>query len=327
MPSARLFYAAPFTGGIFSTSVKALNQRAHEKGSNRYELGGDIEGKFFSDTDASFLPGSQYRLKGDFNTSSYKFYGSFYNPEEQRSVNNVSGLFSFSNFVSKYFQSAVEINTALTSVPKEEFKQNEFNTNIFGKMVLENFTLTGNLGYKNSTLSDSAFNGIKTSYFSLLPRVGLDLTELFKLEVGFSFSNSASESYFNPYASLGLKLDRNFTIYAEYFPHAEFMGASSFLRKNPYLDLSLSRDLYIKYSTDISVGLKYEREKYFQINGGVSLKGSGNYPYFYSVPSIDSYKFAVFTTDTRMLTGFVDLLYHAGPFGYLYGKGEFNSSH
>lgn len=326
IPSGRLFYSSPFSGGIFSASLDALNKRAHVEESDRYELGGDIEGKFFTNTNSSFLPGSQYRLKGSFNTDSYKFYGSLLTPEEKRSVNSFSGLASYSNFQSKYFQTALELNNTYTHVTQEEYKENHLDANWFGKLVLENFTLSGNAGYQYNSLSNSLVTGINTNYISLFPRIGLDVSELFKVEFGFSFSNALSQTYFNPYASIGLKLDKNFTMYGEFFPHAELLSASSFLKENPYLDLNLSREHYVKYSTDIKVGVRYEYQKFFQINGGINLKGSANYPYFNnSAPlSTDNYKFAVYTTDTKILTSFVDLLYHLGPFGYLYGKGELN---
>jgi len=69
---------------------------------------------------------------------------------------------------------------------------------------------------------------------------------------------------------------------------------------------------------------QYEFEKYFQVTGGFKLLASSEMPYCKN--SNTSGKFDVASDDGRILTGYIDMIFHMGPMGYFYGNVDFNAS-
>jgi hypothetical protein len=74
----------------------------------------------------------------------------------------------------------------------------------------------------------------------------------------------------------------------------------------------------------LNVTLKYEFDKYFEIDGGFKYMSSDNVPYFHDV--LNKGRFGVRISDAVSYTGFVNLLFHLGPSGVFYGSVEGNDT-
>ncbi len=82
--------------------------------------------------------------------------------------------------------------------------------------------------------------------------------------------------------------------------------------------------MYYRKPFELNAVLKYEFDKYYQINGGAEYYTTENFPYFTnsSVPG----RFDVMTADGHTIRAYLDLLFHPGPNGVFYGNAEVNKS-
>jgi len=330
IPSGKLFYTIPINGGLFTSGLNGYNQRAYVPESDKFSFGGNAELKLFSGSNSTFLPGSQYNFSGDYTYNGFKLYSSNI-PSFKRSIQNIQGIAGYTNFQSEHFQTAFEIKDNYLLLNQNNFFINDSTWKLYYpdmaqnilsfsghmKLLLQNFNLSAEGKYENLHQSNIS---LTNSFFYLMPKIGLRLSELFKAEFGFNFTKGLSEIFTSPYAGLALKLDNNLSLFMEYHPHAEVKSSSSFLSENPYLDQRTLTDRFIKYSTDVSFGIKYEYQKYFQINGLFEFRSSSNYPYYSQ--SKDPRYFTLANTSAKLFNGSIDLLYQLGPYGYLYGRGE-----
>jgi outer membrane receptor protein involved in Fe transport len=69
--------------------------------------------------------------------------------------------------------------------------------------------------------------------------------------------------------------------------------------------------------------LKYEYDKYFEIDAGIKYRSSDRIPYY---KTGEEGKFDIGTADATLFTIFGDFLFHRGPYGRFYGNIELNSA-
>jgi hypothetical protein len=91
---------------------------------------------------------------------------------------------------------------------------------------------------------------------------------------------------------------------------------------NRYFNPQNFNNFYLKKTHNINAVLKYEYDKYFQIDGGFRYYSSDQLPYF--IDSIKTGSFSLQSADAKSITIFSNLLFHLGPFGIFYGTIEYN---
>jgi hypothetical protein len=323
MPIGKISYAFPFNGGVFDASAYGSNQREHVKFSDRLNIGGEAALSFFVDNESSFLPGAQFKLKGGYDFSSYKFYGAaldIYKNDKRNYHRGTIGL-NINDLLNEVFIFGADISNDFSSVNNEEFSENLVKLNGFGKLELANFNLVANMNYKNQFISDSAAER-QHSFFGIRPTVGLVFSEVLKAFFGFNYQVALGNNFFSPYASLAFKFNKNLTLYGQFAPYADFITAGEFLKINPYLNVQQRRNIFVENQFFIKASVKYEYDKYFQVNGGVEISTSDNMPYFAVVE--ETGRFNLLDADGRRIKVFMDFLFHPGPFGVFYGTVEFN---
>jgi outer membrane receptor protein involved in Fe transport len=143
-------------------------------------------------------------------------------------------------------------------------------------------------------------------------------------DIGFTLSGSANDKLNGLFAAFGLEISENLVLLGEYSPVAEFVTAGKFLRENNYLNLQSYSSSVVKKSNSLEFVLKYEFDKYFQIDIGFRYFSSKNYPYFRldSEPPVAG--FSIGFEDAKSYNWFVNLLFHPGPYGIFYGSFEYN---
>ncbi len=104
----------------------------------------------------------------------------------------------------------------------------------------------------------------------------------------------------------------------EYNPSSEFLTAGHFLRQNQFLETIKISNLFLKKSNTFKVSLKYEYDKYFQIDGGLKYFSSDKFPYYSR--SDNSGLFKIGFTEVKNYDLFVNLLFHYGPYGVFYSS-------
>src|SRR5665647_1048605 len=109
MPKADILSTIPFNGGIFEWFALTDNRRAYISNSDRYNLGGGLNLSLFTKNNSSFLPGTEIKFHGNYDLSSYKFYGSTVNPAQRRTLNGGNVSLNVNNFLDDYFVFASSI--------------------------------------------------------------------------------------------------------------------------------------------------------------------------------------------------------------------------
>jgi len=112
---------------------------------------------------------------------------------------------------------------------------------------------------------------------------------------------------------------------------AEFVTAGKFLRENNYFNPQSYSSYVVKKSNAFEVVLKYEYDKYFQVDIGFKHYSSKEFPYYFYYkpfhPSIEppnSEGYMLWFTEAKSYNWFVDFLFHPGPYGIFYGSFEYH---
>ncbi len=320
LPDLDILYATPIENGIFRTKLSGFYNRQFVDNSDNYKLTGGADLLYWTDINSSFLPGTQFRINTDLSTRGYKFYGSN-NPTTKRNYNHLFGNINIKNEFNSSFLFKINLIDNYTYLVGENFRENliDLNMNTLLRLAFVNIGFSGN--YKNVSISNDTSNHKEPSYFLIRPTAGFQFTSLAKGSFGFTISRSSQDRFIMPYAELAVKLAPNFTFLGEFNPTSEFSTPADFFSRNPYFDVVRSTNLFIKKSMQYQVSVKYEYQRFFEINGGLKYFSSDSLPYFYEKEKgIYSLKFS----DIKSLTPYVNFNFFPGPFGFFFGSLEFN---
>ena len=324
IPTVNINYAQPFTNGIIEGMFDGSFTRAYDiDNSDRYKTRAGFNLLYWTDIDGEFLPGTQFNVNGDYGTTSLKFFASD-NPTQRRSINY--GKFEVA--IKNDFNRNVLLNLMLTdkvaNISQEEFKENNLRLKGESLIKLSDFNLGVDVDYRNHTIKNLSGNNSGKDFLLLRPAAGFQLTELVKASFGWNFSRGAGNTFNSPYASAAIKLDKSLTLFGEFNPSAQFESPGTYLITNNYLRVDNIGSIYWEKKNSLSATIKYEYDKYFQIDGGFKYFSSDNYPYFKS--SAQTGKFILASTDVQSISPFVDFLFYLGPNGEFYSSLQYNNT-
>ncbi len=323
LPEAGMKYSSTFKNGMFDVNIDGKNTRDFVPYSKFYSLNGGGNLYYFLNSDNSVLNGTKFKLHGNYGISSYHFYAAP-DPTEKRVLNRGSFGFSFNNILHRIFILGADFSDDIYDIKDETFSENLFKINAFTKLKLSSFNLRLDLKYTRQTISNMFIGDGTGDFLTFRPAIGLDISDDMQAVFGFNIAKSGAEDYFTPYASIGLKIDKDLTFFGEYKPGADLLTAGRFLDQNKYMNMDSFGALFFKKGTDLNLTLKYEYSKYFEIDGGFRYLSSTNFPYFKDAVQLG--RFDVVTTNARKFNGFLNLLFHAGPYGIFYGTAEFDDT-
>ena len=98
------------------------------------------------------------------------------------------------------------------------------------------------------------------------------------------------------------------------------MSVGEYLLQNHYLAVDSIGSIYWERSNSLNASIKYEFDKYFQIDGGLKYFSSENFPYF--APAIDSGKFDLHYADMKSISPYANFLFYLGPYGQFFSSIE-----
>jgi len=324
LPAGELNYAYPFTRGMIHGRMKGDNQLDYIDNSGKVYYEGALDIDYSLSTEDNGLPGTKFSLNGKHGVSKYKLFGSS-NPERERILNAGNAYFGIKNLYLKEFIFDVNVGGDYTYLGKENFEESLFKSNVFGRLQLDNFGLTIKSNYQKQFLLTD-FPGKTTSdYYFFRPSVSLELFDFIMADIGFTLSGSGNDKLNGLFAAFGLEISDNLVLLAEYSPVAEFVTAGKFLRENNYLNLESYSSSVVKKSNSLEFVLKYEFDKYFQIDIGFRHFSSKDYPFFKPDTREFPYNdFLLAFTDAKSYNEFINLLFHLGPYGIFYGSLEYH---
>lgn len=324
LPVGKLTYSSPFKNGIFEGRVGALNQRAFVKNSEKYLFNGGATLYYFINSDFSAFDGMKLKLNGNLATSGYRFYGAAINPYTKRTLNTGDFSFTINNFSGSEFIYNIELSDELANIEEEKFSENLFGADGYMRVNFSAFNLGLNATYKRQFILNEFQNNSEYYFVKARPTAGLDLSDVLRIQAGISYAQDGKHSFSAPYASAALHLSQDLTLFGEFAPDVDFLTENYFIRINPYINISSITNSFFEKSNVLKAVLKYEYGKYFEIDGGVTYFTSDEIPVY--ALNINEGTFKVINVGGSSVTGFINMLFHAGPFGVFYGTAQFEDA-
>ena len=237
-------------------------------------------------------------------------------------MNAGNAYFGIKNLYLKEFIFDVNVAGDYTYLDKENFNESLLKSNAFGKLQLDNFGLTIKSNYQKQFLTTEKLGKTNSDYYFFRPSVSLELFDFIMADLGFTLSGSGNDKLNGLFAVFGMEVSQNLVLLAEYSPVAEFLTSGKLLRENNYFNPQIYTSFIVKKSNAFEIVLKYEFDKYFQVDGGFRYFSSNKYPYFTNLNNTGVFELEF--TDARNYSGFFNLLFHLGPYGIFYGSLDYH---
>lgn len=322
LPVGKIIYTIPFQRGNVFGKFGVLNRIAHVDNSELLGFNAGAGISYFTGTDDEFLPGTELRFSGDYKSTDYKTYGAEVPVDKTLSDGNLKLQIS-NNYLNGVLFGA-NIGGNFSSLQKEKFSESVFFTDLYTKFDLSTFNLGFNFLYELQNVNLERVGNNTLDFVIARPFIGFNFTNNIKTSFGFTYTKSAKEAYSFPYAAFAFKVDKYVSLFGEYAPGAEFITNTKLLRQNRYYDPETYFNILFEKKHLFRFTMKYEYEKYFQIDGGFEYMATDNIPYL--TDRLIKGVFAVNKSDAVSYSGFVRLLFHTGPYGVLYGSIEGNDT-
>ena len=317
LPEANLNYTYPFHNGVLKADLGGMYQRDYIENSGRYSFYGGAGIEYSPGVIDNSLAGTRFLLGGNYNSLAYKLFASN-NPAQKRTKNEGNYYIGINSTTGKVFIFDLKFGNYITSLVENNFSENLLNLNGFARLKLSDIGIGVKTNYQKQFFTTDSLDNIGFNYFFIRPTVSFELLNSIMAEVGYTFTNSGGQSFDNIFASFGLRLSKNIILLGEFSPGAEFVTSGSLLRENDYFDPLKFDNLFFRKSNYFNVAVKYEYERYYQIDAGLRSFKSGNLPYFIS--SDKSGQFNIATADAKNYNVYLNLTFHFGPYGVLYGS-------
>ena len=317
LPAGELNYTFPYTGGMVHGFIKGLNQREYVDNSDKQYLQGSLDFAYSLPTNLDAMPGTKFSLSGDHKKDLFKFFGSI-DPERKRNLNIGNASLGIQNLYMKEFIFDLNGGGDFTYIDDEKFNESLLYANAFGRLKLGSFSLGVKATYQHQNLTTDSLSEFKSDAYYFRPTASLEVFKKVMLEAGFTSSAAGGNKLNGLYASVSAEVAKNLILFGEYSPEGENITAGKFLRNNFYYDQQDLRRVFLKKKNKLRATLKYEFDKYYQIDGGIEFFDADNLTY-YNNPDSSGF-FEVLTADATNWDFFLNMLYHLGPYGYFYGS-------
>ena len=319
-PAGSFSFSQPFSSGILGAVINGENHRAYIDNSDWYKLNGEMTLTFYVPNDAA-LKGTQISFRGGYGLNAYKLYASS-NPTEKRNYYSGNYYAGISNLISRYFNFDLHASDKYTFLRSENLSENLLRLYSYLKGDFQYFDLAVNINYAKQFITNSVVSSDSYDYIFARPYIQFDLANSLNIAGGVSYSKSGSLNYTAPYATIALKLNNFISLYGEYNPSAEFLGQGDFLEQNKYYNPQIFPNAFVKKTSAFKAAIKYQYYKYYEIDAGIKYFNADNLPFF--VTSARPGLFDVNFTEAKDYSGFVNFLFHNGPYGVFYATIEYN---
>jgi hypothetical protein len=320
LPSGEVNYMFPFERGMLHGIISGLNQLEYVNNSDRQSIFGALKFNYLLPVDGQFIPGTKFTLGGKHQRNVFKFFGSV-DPDLKRTLNIGTATAGIQNLFMKQLIFDLNFDGDFTYLDDAAFSESLFSTNAFARFQTENFALGIKGNFQNQSLKTDSLSDVSANFIFLRPSVSLELFEKIKAEFGFSFNKSGDNTLNTLFAAAGVELAENFVLLGEYSPHAEFVTAGRMMRANYYFAQQTVKNIFLKKKNKIKAVLKYEYDKYYQIDGGIEYYKAENLPYYVN-PNQSGF-FEIATTSATNLNLYLNLIYHMGPYGIFYASFDY----
>ncbi|MCO6472329.1 MAG: hypothetical protein J5I57_01185 [Melioribacteraceae bacterium] len=323
IPTGKFNIQQAFESSVIFANVSGLNINEYENNSQYNETAAGAGAMFFISSDSDFLSGSSISVNGNYYQNSYRFFASA-NPEFERKTQTYNAKLKFENQASSIFNYNFS-----TSFENLTFKENDLSEILIrpsldikfnvGSTALLFGGLLENQSLKNNLSTITSYN-----YFSAYGKFRYNISNGIILDAGASYYKSENEDLVTPVAKLTTKLNKNLTLFVEYNPTLKNKTFKHFLEQNRYFNFGAMDNFSEKDKFKIKGAVRYQFDKYFEINLGGAFSKIDNYLYFGDVTTQGFYDLRN-DDEIKKIEGFLNLIFYQGPFGMFYADFIYNS--
>jgi hypothetical protein len=322
MPKVDLKVNIPFTNTLIHAGVNGEYQRAYTDYSGMLSYRGLLNFDHYLDKDGGFLPGTIFTLNGYLSQDHYKYYGSL-NPSQNNNLIMGDFKFGIKNLGSEKLPHSAFIINEYLNLPEKSISENNVKLNGFTALSFSRVDLRAIVTYSTQYLKNNSLAQLNTNYFDFSGSLNIKFSKQFKMHLGMHYAKSDTNSMISPFGAVAFKIDEGISFFAEYHPESDFITNKKLLEQNRFFDASNFRNFFFKKSGKFLLSFKYEYNKYYEIEAGFGYFSSFEYPYFSDVTNAGFFNLS--TTEAKNVNGFINLFFHPGPFGWLYGEIKFQS--
>lgn len=323
LPKLDFTLSSPFQNGIIQVFARAKNSREFVDYSDHYHLNGGINVFYQLEDDSKFLNGTKFQFHGDYGRSAYKLYAAR-DPFIKRNLNRGNVSLKIENLLEHKFNYTVNFTDDIYSLQDNVYSENFIKMRGIFRANFKDINFGLNAVYKVQYLKNDIVQKSIKDFISIKPTLGFFFSDYLKASVGINYSNYSDQDKVYPYFFVGSKINNRISLFAEYAPEIIFIGSGNFLDMNRYFYLQNFVSLFYEKKNSFQISAKYDFDKYYEINGGMKYFSSSAIPYFSS--SALEGRFNVITASAKSYTGFINLIFHLGPYGFLYGSFELNQT-
>lgn len=320
-PYAKGNLAKQFEGGTFAIDLEGFNKRAFVENSDRYMFSGGVGFTFFIGNGSPLLANAKINARADYASDNYKLYAAT-NPGTKRKLENGQFNFGISNPGSQSVAYDFLFYNTLNRNSEDNYSERIVGIKGFLKMRVSDFSLNAKVDALNQKLSDKAPDSRNFNYVKFRPYAAINLTASFKIQAGFDFYKSDSNSTGNLFAAAQIPFGNGVSLYGEYAPTTTLNTYYELSKENRFIDYTAVAPIELKKKNLINLFFKYEYERYYEINGGFEYYSTDAHPYFTDIKNTGLFNIAY--QKAASSKAFVNVLFHKGPMGYFYGDASYN---
>lgn len=323
LPKMSFSLSSPFENGIFQITASGKNRRAFVDNSEQYYINGGLNVFYQLENESLLLNGTKFQFHGDYGRTSYQLYAAD-DPFIRRNINKGNVSLNIENLLEEKFNYVITFSDNIHSLQDNIYSENLLSTGAIFRANISEFSFGVNSSYKVQFLKNNVVKKSTKDFLSVRPFIGYSYQDFLKASIGINYSNFNDQDEVYPYLFFGSKINDRISLFAEYSPEAVFLGNGYFLDMNPYFYIHNFVNLVYEKKNSFHVSAKYDYDKFYEINGGIKYFSSPTLPYFES--SALKGRFNVADASVKSYTGYVNLLFHLGPYGYFYGSIELNQT-
>jgi len=320
MPMGELVYGNNFDSGLLTGRLWGLNQMSYEGDNSGYNTSGiELKSSFFKSHSSGFLPGTKLTLGGDYLREAYRFFKSV-QPDIQRDIYKGNINFGLDNLSIENFKFGAFINERFFEAKDIAFTENTFNAKGFIETGFNGYTF----GFKTNYINQNIQNPVSLYFGFWENSIYIKLKPFDDIQAGGGIYLAGTGSDKTPlfFGNVIIKINDKLSFLVEMNPCSEFTTIADLIHINRYLNKdSVQKNIFTDNKLNIKAALKYEYETYFEIDGGFRVAEFNNFIYF-TENTVQEGRFDVKTTSAKRFSGFVNLLFHPGPYGIFYGNLE-----
>lgn len=323
LPRINFSLSSPFRNGLFQITADGKNKRAHVEKSELYNFNGGINIFYQIESESPFLNGTKFQFHGDYGRTSYNLFAAN-DPFIKRDLNSGNIKVNIENLLEEKFNYVLSFSDDINSLQDNIFSENFLKLGGMFRANLTSLNFGLNSWYYVQVIKNDLVLKSNSDLFSIRPFIGFYISDFIKASIGVTYTNFKDQRKFYPYLFSGLKVNDRISAYFEFAPQAALLGSGYFLNQNPYFQVDDFINFLHEKKNSFQAAVKYEYEKYYEMNAGFKYFSSDGSPFFEN--SLIPGRFKIGSVPSKSYTFFANAFFHSGPFGYFYGNIELNST-